>query len=115
MELQEKGIVKGGPTTWDAAALAAWIQEQQFGAQVTVPEGMNGQQIMKLAAARIAPMCGDDKAVAKQVFDALRVAAKEAAQKDRVLRQAMKDGPKPTSSVGFSKAVPFRLVTRGKP
>merc|ERR1712070_168750 len=92
-ELMEKGIVKGGPNTWDGAALAAWMQEQQFGALVALPEGMNGQQIMRLTAARIAPMCGDDKAVAKQVFDALRVVSKEAAQKDRDLRQAMKEGP----------------------
>jgi len=113
-ELQEKGIVKGGPHTWDATTLAAWIQEQQFGAQVTLPEGTNGQQIMKLTAARIAPMCGDDKAVAKQVFDGLRVASKEAAQKDRELRQAMKEGPKPTSSVSFSKAAPSRPAMGGR-
>jgi len=113
-ELQEKGIVKGGPNTWDASALAAWIQEQLFGARVTLPTGMNGQQIIKLTAARIAPMCCDDVAVAKQVFDALRVASKEAAQKDRELRQAMKAGPKPTSSLSFSKAAPSRLVTGGE-
>lgn len=113
-ELQEKGIIKGGPNTWDVAALAAWIQEQQFGAQVTLPEGMSGQQIMKLTAARIAPMCGDGMAVAKQVFDALRVASKDAAQKDRELRQAMKEGPKPTSSLSFSKAAPSMPVTGGR-
>merc|ERR1719345_645691 len=27
-ELQDRGIVEGGPNTWDTAALAAWIQEQ---------------------------------------------------------------------------------------
>jgi len=113
-ELQEKGIVMGGPNTWDVAALAAWIQEQQFGEQVTLPEGMNGQQIMKLTAARVAPMCGDDTAVAQRVFDALRVASKEAAQKDRELRQALKDGPKPTSSASFSKAAPSRPVMAGQ-
>lgn len=113
-DLQEKGIAKGGPTTWDAAALADWFQEQQFGAQVILPEGMTGQQIMKFTAARLATMCGDDKAVAKQVFDALRVASKEAAQKDRQLRQAMKDGPKPGSSLSFSKVSPPRLVCGGQ-
>jgi len=109
-ELQEKGIVKGGPNTWDAAALVAWMQDQRLRAQVVLPEGMSGQQIMKLTAARIAPMCGDDKSVAEQIYDALRAASKEAAQKDRELRQAMKEGPKPTTSVNFSKAVPPRLV-----
>merc|ERR1712014_205298 len=98
-ELQEKGIAKGGPSTWDAAALAAWIQDQQFGVHVSLPEGMNGQQVMKLTAARIAPMCGGDKAIAQQIFQALRLTSKEASQKDRELRQAMKEGPKPTSSV----------------
>jgi kinesin family protein 2/24 len=107
-ELGEKGIVKGGPNTWDPAALATWIEEQKFGAHVVVPEGMNGQQIMRHTAVRLAPMCGDDMAVAKQLFDALRMASKEAAQKDRELRQAMKAGPKPVSSVGFSKAAPPR-------
>merc|ERR1712046_325390 len=103
----------GGPSTWDAETLADWIQEQQFGARITLPEGMNGQQIMKLTAARLAPLCGKDEAVAKYVFDALRVASKEAAHKDLELRQAMKQGPKPTSSVSFSKAkaAPSRVVT----
>jgi hypothetical protein len=109
-ELQEKGVVKGGPNTWGAAALSAWIHEQDFGAQLALPEGMNGQQIMKLTVARLTPFCAGDMAVAKQVFDSLRVASKEAAQKDRELRQAMKEGPKPVSSVSFSKAGPSRLV-----
>jgi len=69
---------------------------------------------MKLTAARVAPMCGDDTAVAQRVFDALRVASKEAAQKDRELRQALKDGPKPTSSASFSKAAPSRPVMAGQ-
>lgn len=111
-ELRERGVVKGGPSTWDTAALAAWIHEQDFGVQVALPEGMNGQQIMKLTAARIASLCGDDKPVATRLFDALRVVSKEAAQKDRELRQAMKEGPKPTSSVSFSKAAPSRPATR---
>lgn len=112
-ELREKGIAKGGPTVWDAAELAAWIKEQHFAAQVTLPDGMTGQQIMKLTAARIAPMCGNEMAVAKEAFDALRVASKEAAQKDRALRQAMKAGPKPTSSVSFSKVSQCRVVMSG--
>lgn len=113
-ELQEKGIVKGGPATWDATALATWIQQQEFEALVTVPEEMNGQQIMRQTAVRLAPMCGDDRAVAQQLFNALRKASKEAAQKDRELRQAMKGGPKPTSSVGFSKAAPSRPIVSVK-
>jgi kinesin family protein 2/24 len=108
-ELQDKGVVKGGPSTWGAAALSAWIHAQAFEAQLALPEGMNGQQIMKLTVARIVPLCGGDMAVAKQVFDSLRVASKEAAQKDRELRQAMKQGPKPVSSVSFSKAGSARL------
>merc|ERR1711959_67582 len=109
-EIKETGVVKGGPTTWDAAALASWVQAQPFGGKVTVPEGMNGQRIMKLTAIRLAPLCADDRAVAKELFDELRVAAKEAAQKDRELRRQIKNGPKPGSSMGFSKKAPSRPI-----
>lgn len=109
-ELQEKGIVKGGPSQWDSEAMVSWIEKQEFRAKVALPAGMNGQQIMKLTAARLEPLCGNDKAVAKQFFDSLRVASKEAADTDREMRRAMKAGPKPTSSMGFSKLAPSQPV-----
>lgn len=102
-ELQEKGVLKGGPTTWDSEAVLSWIEQQELRAKVALPAGMNGQQIMKLTAARLAPLCGGDTEIAKLLFDALRVASKDAAANDRELRRAMKAGPKPTSSIGFSK------------
>lgn len=104
-ELQEKvdSILKGGPNTWDAEALNAWIQGLRLQAQVALPEGMTGKQIMKLTVARIAPMCGDDKAAAERVYNALRLSSKEAAQRDLELRAAVKRAPKPTSAYSFSK------------
>ena len=67
---------------------------------------MSGKQIMKLTAVRLAPFCADDRAAGKQLFDMLRVTAKEAAAKDREMRIAFKAGPKPGSSMTFSKAAP---------
>merc|ERR1712137_321435 len=109
--IQERGVVKGGPPTWDPDALASWVQSQEFGGKVVLPEGMNGQCIMKLTAVRLAPICSDDKEVAKLLFDGLRVAAKEAAKKDREMRREFKAGPKPGSSMGFSKAAPSNPIT----
>ena len=139
--VKEEGVVKGGPSTWDADALANWVAGQHFssapaaesaaeseyseregggetgavegaeGVTVTLPKGMTGKEIMKLTAVRLAPLCCDgDKVVGKQLFDALRVAAKEAAARDRETRRALKAGPKPVSSTVFSKSAPSRPV-----
>ena len=110
--VREAGVVKGGPSTWDAEALATWVSQQDLGAPAAVPEEMNGRQIMKLTAARLAPLCNNDKAAGKVLFDALRVAAKEAAARDREARLAFKAGPKPGSSLSFSKAAPAKPVAR---
>ena len=67
---------------------------------------------MKLTAVRLAPFCADDKSVGKQLFDTLRVAAKEAAAKDRELRKSFKAGPKPNSSLTFSRPGPDKPVAR---
>jgi len=108
--IQEKGVVKGGPATWDSDALGTWVESQEFGDKVVLPEGMNGQRIMKLTAVRLAPICNDDREVAKLLFDALRVAAKEAAKRDREMRREFKAGPKPGSSMTFSKAAPSNPI-----
>jgi len=109
--LREAGVVKGGPGTWNAEALASWVSQQEFAASVVLPEGMNGKQIMKLTAVRLASLCADDRAAGKHLFDALRVAAKEAAARDREMRRAFKAGPKPGSSMTFSKAAPAKPET----
>ena len=112
-EIKDKGIVKGGPSDWDADALATWLSEQEFGCQVVLPAGMNGQKLMKLTAVRLASLCGGDTATGKKLFAALRIAAKESAAKDIELRRAMKGGPKPTSSMSFSRAAPSQpMVSR---
>ena len=108
--IQEKGVVKAGPTGWDAEALASWVLSQKFGGKVSLPKGLNGQRIMKLTAVRLAAFCGDDRAVSKQLFDALRVAAKEASQADRALRRELKTGVKPGSCMQFSKKAPSRPI-----
>jgi len=110
-ELHEKGIVKGGPSKWDAETLLMWIDGQEFAGRVVVTEGTTGPQIMKLTAARLAPLCGHDMVVAKQLFAALRAASSEAAAIDLEERRAMKAGPKPASSLGFSMRAPIQPVT----
>jgi kinesin family protein 2/24 len=91
--LTEIGVRKGGPGTWACADLREWAGEQPFAAQIDleclVSEGVNGKRIMKLPAVRLAPFCGGDSSVAKELFSALRVASKEAAKRDLELRQQL--------------------------
>jgi kinesin family protein 2/24 len=110
-ELHEEGIVKGGPSKWDAEAVLTWLDEQEFAGKVIVPAGTTGPQIMKLTAARLAPLCGQDMTLAKQLFAALRAASSEAAALDLEARRAMKAGPKPASSLGFSMRAPNQPIT----
>ncbi|KAK3272330.1 hypothetical protein CYMTET_19373 [Cymbomonas tetramitiformis] len=90
--LKEYSVQKGGPSTWDRAALVAWLEEQPFGSHVTLPDNVTGPSIMKVAQARLAPFCGGDKEVAQELFTALRVASKEAAARDLQQRREIKSG-----------------------
>jgi len=67
------------PKHWDHETLQKWVEEQPFSAQVQLPAAMDGKEIMKLAQHRLAACCSGDKAVAGELFTALRQAAKEAA------------------------------------
>jgi kinesin family protein 2/24 len=132
-EVKEKGVMKGGPKVWDAEELARWAAELHLGSNtkcadgaageekarggsvaLVLPEGMTGQMIMKLPVARLAPLCGGDLGAAKQLFEALRVSSKKAAEKDRQLRREMKAGPRPASSMEFSKHAPSLPVAVSK-
>merc|ERR1719221_2234625 len=67
------------PKHWDHETLQGWIEEQPFAPQVQLPASMDGKEIMKLAQPRLAGCCSGDKAVAAELFAALRKAAKDAA------------------------------------
>ena len=117
-------VVKKGPLTWDNAALAGWLEEQDFfkadlggegaGAVkllVSVPATMTGKAIMKLARDRLKPLCGGSDTVAAELFAALRVAAKEADTFAREQRAQMKEvghGGLTGGAVGFARDAPSR-------
>lgn len=67
------------PKHWDHETLQKWVEEQPFAEQVQLKAAMDGKEIMKLAQNRLAACCSGDKAVAAELFAALRKAAKEAA------------------------------------
>ena len=105
--LKELSVQKGGPKTWSADELVAWVATQPFAAQVKLPDNMAGTNIMKLSQGRLRGMCGGDAAVAKALFLALRVASKEASQRDLEARKRLKRGNKHlTGAAGFAKSAP---------
>lgn len=67
------------PKQWDHDTLQGWVAEQPFAAQVQLPAAMDGKEIMKLPQNRLANCCSGDKAVAAELFAALRRVAKEVA------------------------------------
>lgn len=114
--LREVGVKTTKPALWTSEELGEWLALQPFGHQIVLPPGMSGASIMRLTAARLAPMCRDDKEVAKDFFDALRVAAKKASEKDLEQRRELKNGNRSSvCSVGFSKVAPAKpIVARHK-
>ena len=85
--MHEVGVRRGGPATWSADELRAWLAERPFAAKVALPEGATGASLMKLPVVRLQQgACGGDKEAAQALFDALRAAA-SAARPTRRLRQ----------------------------
>lgn len=72
------GITKE-PKHWDHETLQSWVEEQPFAAHVQLPATMDGKAIMKLTQNRLAACCSGDKAVAAELFTALRRVSKELA------------------------------------
>jgi len=74
--LHEVGVRRGGPATWTADELRAWIAEKPFAASVALADGATGASLMKLPVVRLQQgACGGDKEAAQALFDALRAAA----------------------------------------
>ena len=72
---------------------------------------MAGAAILKFPRGKLGRMCGDDGDVAKQLFDGLREASKEAAKTDlELLRQLKKRGKQLDGAAGFAKAATVRPV-----
>jgi len=113
-DIHVKGIRLGGPKTWDAEALRSWVAQQDFAGPVVLQAGLTGAAAMKLTVPRLAPMCGGNQDIAKELFAALRSATKEAAEKDKELRRDLKNGPKVVSSHDFSKQAPSKPVVAKK-
>ena len=77
--LHEVGVRRGGPATWTADELRAWLAERPFAARVALPDGATGASLMKLPVVRLQQgACGGDKEAAQALFDALRAAARTA-------------------------------------
>ena len=77
--LHEVGVRRGGPATWTADELRAWLAERPFAARVALPDGATGASLMKLPLVRLQQgACGGDKEAAQALFDALRAAARTA-------------------------------------
>jgi kinesin family protein 2/24 len=104
--LKEISVQQDGPTKWTHEILVGWVQSMEFADRVQLPPATTGASIMKLTVSRLATLCGCDTVTAKALFGALRAASKEAAQRDRAKRKELKSGPKPTSSMAFSKEAP---------
>ena len=74
--LHEVGVRRGGPATWTADELRAWLAEKPFAASVALADGATGASLMKLPVVRLQQgACGGDKEAAQALFDALRAAA----------------------------------------
>ena len=66
---------RGGPATWTADELLAWLAEQPFAARVALADGATGASLMKLPVLRLQQgACAGDKEAAQALFDALRAA-----------------------------------------
>ena len=64
--LHEVGVRRGGPATWTADELRAWLAERPFAARVALPDGATGASLMKLPVVRLQQgACGGDKEVAQ--------------------------------------------------
>eukprot|EP00658_Telonema_sp_P-2_P041464 TRINITY_DN2965_c0_g1_i3.p1 TRINITY_DN2965_c0_g1~~TRINITY_DN2965_c0_g1_i3.p1 ORF type:complete len:420 (-),score=93.00 TRINITY_DN2965_c0_g1_i3:63-1322(-) len=105
-QLREEGIRRGGPTKWSVEELECWLTENGFGQTVVqMPRGTTGSQIMKLTAARLMKFCHNgDSDLAKDLFQRLRHASKQAAELDKKLRRELKNSDKPSTSAGFSRS-----------
>ena len=104
---------RGGPATWTADELHAWLAEQPFAARVALPDGATGASLMKLPVLRLQQgACAGDKEAAQELFDALRAAAKGAAAKELELRKALLEAKSRASSRGFAKSAPAKPVAQ---
>eukprot|EP00516_Mucochytrium_quahogii_P008358 CAMPEP_0203764134 /NCGR_PEP_ID=MMETSP0098-20131031/17453_1 /ASSEMBLY_ACC=CAM_ASM_000208 /TAXON_ID=96639 /ORGANISM=" , Strain NY0313808BC1" /LENGTH=507 /DNA_ID=CAMNT_0050659845 /DNA_START=39 /DNA_END=1562 /DNA_ORIENTATION=- len=110
--LKNETVIVQGPKKWDRETLSTWLQCQPFGDKVELGPEMNGAQVMKFTAVRLASMCGNDRETGKKLFEALRVEAKTFAKRDLELRRNLKQHPKSflTSSMSFSKSAPSKPV-----
>jgi hypothetical protein len=111
-------VVRGGPKTWGTSALAAWVAERPFGARIALPLTMTGKAVMKLPKVRLKQICDGDADVAAQLFAALRVASKEASQREREMRRAIMGrdpGNVRGGAMGFGRSAPSNPVVAAAP
>ena len=102
--LRNTGVKREGPKKWDGDALATWLSEQPFAENVSLPLGCTGAALMKLTAVRLAAMCGGNREVGQEMFDALREATKTAAANELEMRKQIQAVGARGGSRGFAKA-----------